>query len=64
MTGLLWIVVVFFLDLSGDGHFLISPQTFVSPETCNKAAADEADALSNEVKEVWAQCVRVPGETA
>jgi hypothetical protein len=64
MSSLLWIVLVFFLDTSGDGHFLRSPQSFVTAEACNKAAEAEADALKDKVMKVWAQCIRVPGETA
>ena len=58
----MWIIVLFFLDLNGDGHFAVSKEAFTKTAPCEIEAQHVADdVLAKGAMEAWAQCMPVPG---
>ena len=54
-------IVLFFLDFTGNGHFEVSRVVYTSHTVCDGAAQEAANTKSNDVMEVWSQCMPVSG---
>ena len=57
----LYVVVCFFIDLIGGGHFEVSAKAYTSLAACDEFAAAYAEEMASKVTEVWTQCLPVPG---
>lgn len=61
----LYLVICFFLDLTGEGHFEVSKSAYVTEAACSDFADRYAveKSLDPDVGEVWTICAPIPGST-
>jgi hypothetical protein len=59
---MMWMIVLFVFDMSGDGHFAISKKSFTQIEVCEAAAEMVAeDQKASGALAAWSQCMPIPG---